>query len=171
MMQPYETSAGPTSDATLDTSSLRQHLSYHIYRSMMTSQHTMEKLLAHQLQGVGITPGEYNILRILWDHDAVSPKGIAEQLDYTSATVSNYLKQLEKKALIWRSADIKDRRQVTIIVTPSGHALEKRVNSIAREIFSSYWGKISIYDLKRFSDFLDTIGKKQQPAKNVHEAL
>ena len=171
MMQPYGTSAEPTSDAALDTFSLRQYLSYHIYRSMMTSQHTMEKLLAQQLQGVGITPGEYNILRILWDHDAVSPKGIAEQLDYTSATVSNYLKQLEKKALIWRSADVKDRRQVTIIVTPSGHALEKRVASIAKEIFSSYWGEISIYDLERLSDFLDMIGKKQQPAKNVHEAI
>lgn len=170
-MQPYGTAAGPTSDATLDTFSLRQHLSYHIYRSMMTSQHTMEKLLSQQLQEVAITPGEYNILRILWDQDEVSPKEIAEQLDYTSATVSNYLKQLEKKALIWRRTDIKDRRQVTIIVTPRGHTLKKRVNSIAREIFSSFWGEISIHDLERLSDFLDTIGKKQQPAKNVHEAL
>lgn len=97
------------------------------------AQHALAQQLACRLSPLSLTPGEFNIMRLLWAGEEATPKFLAESLDYNSATVSNYLRQLQGKGLIARELKPGDRRCTTIAVTPSGEACRARAERAAAE--------------------------------------
>lgn len=62
-----------------------------------------------RLAACGITPGEYNILRVLRGREKITPANLSEALGYTSSVVSNYLRQLQEKGVVSRRPLRKDR--------------------------------------------------------------
>lgn len=74
----------------------------------------------HGLQGVHL-----EVLRYLRDCNEVSntPAAVGEYLGTTKGTVSQTLKLLERKGLVLRRSDAKDRRLVRLELTPGGTRL------------------------------------------------
>ena len=78
--------------AAAEGGSIRQPPSS-IYDMLQLAQRSMTRRAAGRLAACGITPGEYNILRVLRGREKITPANLSEALGYTSSVVSNYLRQ------------------------------------------------------------------------------
>lgn len=85
---------------------------------------TRNLLLEHGLQ-----PVQFEALHYLsiCNRYSDTPMGVTEFLGQTKGTVSQTLKVLEKKSLLTKVADEKDKRVTHLIVTESGKALVKLI--------------------------------------------
>src|SRR5579871_6148886 len=71
----------------------------------------------------GVTPGQYALLKVLWEDDGQSGAALGERLRLDSASVTGLLDRIEKAGLVERRADPQDRRINLVYLTPSGAAL------------------------------------------------
>lgn len=95
---------------------------------LTTSQHTVFQYLNQQLAPYDITPSQYGVLNCLWISGGTClPRQIAEMLCLETSTVSGILDRMQKKELIDRNINTENRREILVIITPKGAALEKPV--------------------------------------------
>jgi DNA-binding MarR family transcriptional regulator len=75
-----------------------------------------------QLRGYGITPQQYNVLRILRGHhpDPIRVNAIAERMLDKTSNASRLVDKLLSKELLVRSSCPSDRRAVDVVITQKG---------------------------------------------------
>ncbi|NPV26518.1 MAG: MarR family transcriptional regulator [Firmicutes bacterium] len=88
-------------------------------------QQSVHQLFKAELEPYGVTPGQYAILKCLWDNNGQSVKQLAERLSLDSSTITSVLDRLEQKGLIERHPDLHDRRALQVIITDKGRSLEE----------------------------------------------
>jgi DNA-binding MarR family transcriptional regulator len=90
--------------------------------------------LAHLLKSEDISATQYNVLRILRGSPAGLPCGeIASRMITRDPDVTRLLDRLERRGLISRSRDAKDRRAVVARITPEGLKLLERLDEPIQE--------------------------------------
>lgn len=78
--------------------------------------------------------GEYGVLRYLvYEQDRVSAGVLTSQLHVVPGRMTDILKSLEKKGLIERRRDEKDKRRVYVCVTPQGKKQARKMRSYIRK--------------------------------------
>jgi MarR family transcriptional regulator, organic hydroperoxide resistance regulator len=81
----------------------------------------------HLLQDVNLHVGQDNLLCKLWTEDGVTQFDLCKQLKCEPPTVTNMVKALEQKGLVYRQKDEKDRRVTRIYLTTEGLNLKEPV--------------------------------------------
>ncbi|MDQ1005355.1 DNA-binding MarR family transcriptional regulator [Neobacillus niacini] len=82
----------------------------------------------HLLHDVNLHVGQDNLLCKLWTKDGVTQVELCEQLKCEPPTVTNMVKALEQKGLVYRQKDEKDRRVTRIYLTTEGLNLKDPVH-------------------------------------------
>jgi DNA-binding MarR family transcriptional regulator len=72
---------------------------------------------------IGLTLPHVLCLQVITHHGPVTPTGVANQVNMSASTVVGLLDDLERKILIERQRDQRDRRLVNITATDSGRQL------------------------------------------------
>lgn len=85
--------------------------------------HSMERALAQALQPFDLKPAQLDVLMNLYRHPDMSQHDLARKLLVGRSNITMLLPQLEKRALVHREADAKDRRVMRLRLTPDGEAL------------------------------------------------
>src|ERR1700747_243080 len=98
---------------------------------------------AHVLKGEALSPTQYNVLRIL----RCSPEGlpcgeIASRMITRDPDVTRLLDRLERRGLISRSRDAKDRRAVMGRITGEGLKLLQRLDEPIQEAHRKQLGHL-----------------------------
>lgn len=93
------------------------------------AQNAIQQLFKAELAPYGVTPGQYAVLKCLWDENGQTAKQLSERLYLDGSTVTGILDRMENKSLINRQPDSKDRRAVRVMLTEQGKALEGPVNA------------------------------------------
>lgn len=93
------------------------------------AQNAVQQLFKAELAPYGVTPGQYAVLKCLWDENGQTAKQLSERLYLDGSTVTGILDRMENKSLINRQPDSKDRRAVRVMLTEQGKALEGPVNA------------------------------------------
>lgn len=75
--------------------------------------------------------------------EANTPAKLARFNDLDISSVSRMLDRLEKRGLVTRLRNGKDRRQVIVKVTPRGRALVKRAVPVAARVAANAWQNVS----------------------------
>lgn len=88
------------------------------------AQRQVNQLFKEELASFGVTPGQYAVLKCLWDENAQTAKKISERLYLDSSTITGVLDRMEQKGLIEKHSDPKDRRALQVILTEAGRNLE-----------------------------------------------
>ncbi|GLK68281.1 MarR family winged helix-turn-helix transcriptional regulator [Hansschlegelia plantiphila] len=78
------------------------------------------------LEELGLTYPQYLALLVLWEHDGLGVKEIADRLMLESSTLTPLLKRLEAQGLVSRRRSAEDERQVIVALTTKGRALQER---------------------------------------------
>ena len=101
---------------------------------LTTAQHNVFQLLSVKLAGYDVTPSQYGVLSCLWGRTHATPKQIAETLCLETSTISGVLDRMQKKDLIDRVTNKEDRREVQVIITEKGKALEGPISRIIDDV-------------------------------------
>jgi len=89
------------------------------------AQHNVHQLFKAELAPFGVTPGQYGVLRCLWDENGQTARKLAERLVLDGSTLTGILDRMEQKGLIEKLPDPKDRRALQVILTETGRELKK----------------------------------------------
>jgi MarR family transcriptional regulator for hemolysin len=73
---------------------------------------------------VDLTPPQFQTLRLLWAQDGQPFKDLATANGCTRPTMTGIVDTLEKKGLVTRQPNPKDRRSLLVALTEKGEALE-----------------------------------------------
>ena len=118
-------------------------------------------LVRHALGGIvepyGITPQQYNVLRILRGagENGLPTLEIAERMIEETPGITRLIDRLETKRLVTRERCKKDRRRVWCRITPEGLALLDKLDGPIRGADSLVLGSLSSKELTQLVSLLD----------------
>ena len=135
-----------------------------VYVNILNSR--LKKCFIDRLQqnGINVTPEQYLVLDILWEKQSLSQQNIADIIQKDKNSVTKIIDSLEKKNLVNRVVDQKDRRINKIELTQEGLALEKITTEVAIKFMNDTVKDIDNQDLdklvevmRKLKDNLDNI--------------
>jgi DNA-binding MarR family transcriptional regulator len=123
--------------------------------------------LADLLRPYGLTPTQYNVLRILRGAGAEGlPRcEVQGRLVAPVADTTRLLDRLEKMGLVVRARNTDDRRVVTSKITPRGLAVLEKVAAPLKELEDNEVGRVSDARLRTLIGILDEI-RRLTPTRN-----
>jgi DNA-binding MarR family transcriptional regulator len=92
------------------------------------------RALRRRLQDYGMTTGQYYFMRALWIEEGLSQRELSQRVGTTEPTTASALRLLERKGLVRRVRNRKDRRTINIFPTPKGRNLKNELLTMAIRI-------------------------------------
>lgn len=128
-----------------------------VYVNILNSR--IKKCFFDKLQenGINITPEQYLVLDILWEKESLSQQNIADIIQKDKNSVTKIIDSLEKKQLVRRVMDQKDRRINKIELTDEAIALEKITTDVAINFMNDTIKGIDNKDLDSFVNVMRQI--------------
>jgi DNA-binding MarR family transcriptional regulator len=104
----------------------------------------------------GLTPQQYNVLRLLRaEHpESIPTLALADRLVSRAPDITRMLDKLQRRRLIVRQRPADNRRIVRVGITEAGRALVAEVAQPLRDCHARQLGHLSEADLKRLGDLL-----------------
>lgn len=123
------------------------------------AQHEIFQTFSEGLAPFNITPGQYGVLRCLWEDGPCTPKELAQTLRLETSTISGVLDRMEKKGLVERVIDKKDRRSVRVMATREGLAMQEDVLRVIDQLNEQVLCNFEPESRETLLDCLRQIGK------------
>lgn len=112
----------------------------------------------------GVTPSQYNILRILRGEGKPMPSlEIGERMIQVVPAMTGLIDRLEKQNLVRRDRCLEDRRVIFIILTEQGEQLLAKLDKPVAELHQSLLGHLTKGELAELSRLLEKARLKIQP--------
>jgi DNA-binding MarR family transcriptional regulator len=131
--------------------------------SIMRTAAILDHVWQDALKGFGVTPTQYNVLRILRGagKDGLCGREVGERLVSKVPDVSRLLDRMEDLSLMTRERDPSDRRHVTARITPKGLKILVEVEPTLRALEERFTGAVPAGAL---SDLIETLGTIRTPS-------
>ena len=100
---------------------------------LTNTQNAVGNYFKHRLAEYDLTPGQYNMLRILHSADAMTPSQLAVEMHLDTSSITGMLGRLEAKGLIERTYNPDDRRSVSVSLNESAKVLWNRLDSVIED--------------------------------------
>ncbi len=122
----------------------------------------LEHAVAEALKPYGITPTQYNVLRILRGagEQGLCRNEVRERMIAQVPDVTRLLDRMEAAGLIRRDRDGRDRRFVTARITEAGLELVAELDEPMRELHNRHLSHLGADDLGRLIDLLGRIRQR-----------
>ncbi len=133
---------------------------YQIYKT----HRVISRGLEAKLSPFGITPNQWNALNQLDRRGPLSQKQLSEALQKEQATITRSLDTLEKKGLIERNPDPRDRRANVISLTPAAVDLLSRIEPVAEAAAEEVVRGISEEELDSLRTTLEKLRRNIDPS-------
>lgn len=112
----------------------------------------------------GVTPSQYNILRILRGEGKPMPSlEIGERMIQVVPAMTGLIDRLEKQNLVRRDRCLEDRRVIFIVLTEQGEQLLAKLDNPVAELHQSLLGHLTKGELAELSRLLEKARLKIQP--------
>lgn len=105
----------------------------------------------------GITVDQWVILAILNRKDGISQNEICEEVFKDAPTVTRILDLLEKKGIVERKPDVKDRRRFKIYITSEGKKIVDKYMEEVRKFRKQSYESLTPQQLEQLQLILDKI--------------
>ena len=106
---------------------------------------------------INLTPEQYLVMDVLWDAETLSQQAIADIIQKDKNSVTKFIDSLEKKGLVYRTVNKKDRRVNDIIVTEEGMKLKVPTTEVAINLMRKVLKDIKEEDLMVFDKVVNQI--------------
>jgi len=144
-MKPQPTAPAKAPDPS-ELLALDNQLCFALYSASLAMTKTYKPLL----DKLGLTYPQYLVMLVLWERDDMLVKEIGERLFLDSGTLTPLLKRLQGAALIVRTRDQADERQVRITLSAKGKALQQQARDIPLQVLcASGQSPAALRDLRR----------------------
>lgn len=106
---------------------------------------------------INLTPEQYLVMDVLWDAETLSQQAIADIIQKDKNSVTKFIDSLEKKGLVYRTVNKKDRRVNDIIVMEEGMKLKVPTTEVAINLMRKVLKDIKEEDLMVFDKVMNQI--------------
>ena len=129
------------------------------YLMLFKTQHAQSKKNREKMGDYYLSPGQPKVLRYLNAHQDCKLKDIASDCDIESATVSKMIDNLEKKEMLTRNINPKNKRAYQLNITEYGRESLNKWNKHCMEIENISLKGFSDEEKKQFEDYLNRMYK------------
>ncbi len=135
------------------------------FLNLLRTAFELERHHAGFLEPFGITPSQYNVLRILaGSHpEPLSCSQIGTRMVTPVPDVTRLAGRLESKGLLRRRRTTADRRVVAVGITTAGRKLLAAIEAPLASWLDHWLGRLGEPDLKRLSRLLERL--REEPAR------
>ena len=123
------------------------------------AQNAVHQLFKAELAPYGVTPGQYGVLRCLWDQNGMTAKQLADRLSLDGSTITGILDRMEQKGLIERHTDPRDRRALKVVLTDQGWNLKEPLTKAIEEANRKALQSFSQEEAELLKKLLDEISE------------
>ncbi len=136
------------------------------FLNLLRTAYTLSRLHAGFLEPFGLTPTQYNALRILaGSHPrALACREIGERMVTPVPDVTRLVERLVSKGLALRRRQAQDRRVVAVGITPAGRRLLARIEAPLAAWLEQGLGHLGEPELVRLSRLLERLRAAPGPA-------
>ena len=104
------------------------------------------------LKKFDLTYTGYIVLLALEPHETLNIKTLGQRIYLDSGTLTPLLKKLEKKALVTRTREADDERNLKVALTQQGMGVRQETSQISKEVFNGL--DVSLEDAKTIKSIL-----------------
>ncbi|MGB6984669.1 MAG: MarR family transcriptional regulator [Candidatus Aquilonibacter sp.] len=104
-----------------------------VFRALGNVVRAVRARLDRALQRSGLRLGQYQVLRLLWEEDGLTPREIADRLAVEMPTVTRTAQRMLRDGLVERQAHPDDARSVRIYLTKRGVDLRQQLAELIAE--------------------------------------
>lgn len=108
---------------------------------------------------LNITYEQWSVLVYLYHCEGKSQNDIAEKTFRDKVSVTKIIDNLEKRSIVYRAPDNKDRRVNRIFLTESGKKIVPRLRSIAHDTLREAFTGVDIKEREQFKEVLSIVVK------------
>ena len=98
------------------------------------AQRSLSRALADRIGGHGVTIGQWYFLRALWEEDGLTQRELSQRVGMMEPTTVAALNGMERRNLVRRVRNTRDRRKINIHLTEKGSALRKTLMPFEDEV-------------------------------------
>lgn len=122
----------------------------------------LDHAVAEELKPFGITPTQYNVLRILRgaDCDGLCRGEVRKRMVSLVPDATRLLDRMEAAGLIQRARDGADRRFVTTRITPEGLRIVNELDEPMQALHCRHFSGFETDELERLSELLDRVRER-----------
>lgn len=125
------------------------------FLDLLRTTDLLSRRLAQVLKTEDLSPTQYNVLRILRGTPEGLPCGeIANRMITRDPDITRLLDRLEKRGLISRCREAKDRRMVLARISPEGFKILGRLDEPVQETHRKQLGHLGRERLRQLSELL-----------------
>jgi DNA-binding MarR family transcriptional regulator len=126
------------------------------YRMRLLVQ-LMGRMFQNVLDPFDITPLHWGILCCLWREDGLPTQAIANRLQQLGGTITVGLDSMEKRGLVSRKADLRDRRVSRVWLRKRGRDLERVLSPDVTALVNTMFECLSPQELSQVSACVDKL--------------
>jgi DNA-binding MarR family transcriptional regulator len=140
-------------------SALSDHLGYWL---RMVSN-AVSQSFARKVEAKGVSVAEWVVLRLLYDHDGMSPSLLAERMGMTKGAISKLADKLGDKGLVRREAKDTGGRGLSLYLTTAGRSLVPRLARLADENDAAFFDALSDREREQLTALLRKLASARVP--------
>lgn len=117
---------------------LNNNLGYNLYRAYLL----FHRELIRGLKGYGVTPEQWQVLIILWNHGSVTPTEISRVTLQDLPTISRMLVRMERDGWVKRIENKEDGRSFHVELTEKGRKSKNEMIIQIDNHFAGFMGEV-----------------------------
>ncbi|QEE44136.1 MarR family transcriptional regulator [Rhizobium sp. WL3] len=133
------------------------HPRFRSWISVARACQLMQQALARALGPLDIKPPHLDILVNLYRFEGISQQELARKLLVGRSNMSMLLPQMEKRGLLERRPDQKDKRVLRLFLTDEGRALSEKAMRIQTELIERTLSATPIEECQKLADNMDLL--------------
>ncbi|MCB9949187.1 MAG: winged helix-turn-helix transcriptional regulator [Rhodospirillaceae bacterium] len=124
----HEIDVGPVSS---DSWQAADYGTAHLLRD---AQRAMSRALATRISTMSVSIGQWYFLRALWEEDGLTQRELSHRVGMMEPTTVTALNSMEKRGLVERVRNPRDRRKMNIFLTEKGRSLRDKLMPCEDEV-------------------------------------
>jgi DNA-binding MarR family transcriptional regulator len=128
-----------------------------VFLNLMRTADVLSRGQEALLKLAGLSPPQYNVLRILRGagEQGLCCREVGERMITRDPDITRLLDRLERRGFLARNRDSKDRRVITVRITPAGQKVLKDLDGPMTEYNRKLLSHMDKGDLRKLSELLE----------------
>ena len=105
-----------------------------VAQQLRDAQRSLSRALADRINSHGVKIGQWYFLRALWEEDGLTQRELSQRVGMMEPTTVAALNSMERRNLVRRVRNVRDRRKINIHLTERGAALQKTLMPFEDEV-------------------------------------
>ena len=128
----------------------------------------LKQFIASKLkeQGVPLTPEQFMLIDLLWNHGEMSQQQLADQMQKDKNSVTKLVDAIERKGFVVRQQNLNDRRSNTLVLTEKANQLKPGAKQKGISILDQILEGIDEEELRAFLTTLRKLNNNMTISEN-----